>query len=214
VRIGTRLDEVGRQGFDEVIVVDGGSRDRTIEIASRAEAVRVLTAPRGRGPQQNAGAREATGEVLLFLHADTSLPAGARTRIEGTMADDGVVAGAFRVRTVADVGRNRLGPLLALADVRSRVTRLPYGDQALFVRRAVFERVGGFPDEPLMEDVALSRRLRAQGRIVTVPAIVRVSGRRFLAHPVTSTLALWTFPMLHRLGVPPRVLARWYGNPR
>ena len=197
-----------------MIVVDGGSRDRTIEIASRAAAVRVLTAPRGRGPQQNVGARVATGDVLLFLHADTSLPADARTRIERTMADDGVVAGAFRVRTVADVGRNRLGPLLALADVRSRVTRLPYGDQALFVRRAVFERVGGFPDEPLMEDVALSRRLRAQGRIVTVPATVRVSGRRFLAHPVTSTLALWTFPMLHRLGVPPRVLARWYGNPR
>ena len=156
----------------------------------------------------------ATGEVLLFLHADVGLPADAVAHVGRALADSGVVAGAFRVRTVADDGANWLGPLLRIADLRSRVTRLPYGDQAVFVRREAFDAVGGFPDEPLMEDVVLARRLRRIGRMVTVPAYVRASGRRFLRRPVTSVLAMWTFPMLHRLGVPPRVLARMYGNPR
>jgi hypothetical protein len=162
----------------------------------------------------NAGARGTHADVLLFLHADVELPLDARDWIERTLAVPGVVAGAFRIRTVADVGRNWLGPVLRLADVRSRVTRTPYGDQALFVRREAFERAGGFPDEPLMEDVALAQHLRRLGRLVVVPAEVRVSGRRFLRHPILGTLAMWTFPALHRAGVPPRVLARLYGNPR
>jgi rSAM/selenodomain-associated transferase 2 len=213
-RIGTRLDELAVRGFDEVVVVDGGSRDGTAEIARARTGVRVLAAPRGRGRQLNAGAGAASGDVLLFLHADTELPADARAWVERTLADRSVVAGAFRIRTVADVGRNWLGPLLRLADVRSHVTTLPYGDQALFVRRTAFEQAGGFPDEPLMEDVELARRLRRTGRIVVVPAYVRVSGRRFLQHPIVGTLAMWTFPSLHRLGVPARVLGRFYGNPR
>jgi rSAM/selenodomain-associated transferase 2 len=213
-RIGARLAELAAQGFAEVVVVDGGSRDRTVAIAQGREGVRVLAAPRGRGQQQNAGARAATGAVLLFLHADAALPPDAGRWIAGALADTAVVGGAFRVRTIADDGRNWLGPLLRIADVRSRVTRLPYGDQALFVRREAFERAGGFPDEPLMEDVTLARRLRRIGRLVTVPAYVRVSGRRFLKHPIAGTLAMWTFPTLHRLGVSARTLARLYGNPR
>ncbi len=213
-RIGARFGELETIGVDEVLVADGGSRDGTVEIARAQPGVRVIVGPRGRGRQLNAGARAATGEVLVFLHADTQLPGDARAWIERTLADRGVVAGAFRVRTVADVGRNWLGPLLRIADIRSHVTRLPYGDQALFVRRDAFERVGGFPDEPLMEDVDLVRRLRRVGRVVTVPAYVRASGRRFLRHPIAGTLAMWTFPTLHRVGVPPRLLARLYGNPR
>jgi rSAM/selenodomain-associated transferase 2 len=213
-RIGDRLRELAGYGFGDVLVVDGGSRDATCDVVRAHPAARLVTAPRGRGSQLNAGARAATGDVLLFLHADVALPADAAAWIARTLADPGVVAGAFRVQTVADAGHNWLGPLLRIADLRSHVTRLPYGDQALFVRRAAFEAAGGFPDEPLMEDVALARRLRRIGRVVTVPAYVRASGRRFLRHPIAGTLAMWTFPTLHRLGVPPRLLARLYGNPR
>ena len=213
-RIGARLRELAVRAVDEVIVVDGGSHDGTTEIARAQPGVQVVVAPRGRGRQLNAGARAARGDVLLFLHADTELPEDVRAWVERTLADPSVVAGAFRVRTVADVGRNWLGPLLRIADIRSHVTRLPYGDQALFVRREAFERVGGFPDEPLMEDVELVRRLRRIGRVVTVPAYVRASGRRFLRHPIAGTLAMWTFPTLYRVGVPPRILARLYRNVR
>ena len=213
-RIDDRLRELARHAFADVIVVDGGSRDGTPDIVRGHPDVRLVTTPRGRGRQMNAGAREAAGDVLLFLHADVALPPDALVWIERALADPRVVAGAFRVRTVADVGRNWLGPFLRIADIRSHLTRLPYGDQAIFVRRTVFAAIGGFPDDPLMEDVALVRRVRTMGRLVTVPAYVRVSGRRFLRHPVAGTLAMWTFPTLHRLGVPSRVLARLYGNPR
>ena len=208
-RIGQCLAEL--QGFEEFIVVDGGSRDRTVEIA-RAAGARVETAPRGRASQMNHGARLVSGDVLLFLHADVSLPEGAAAHIERALADRAVVAGAFRTWHVADDGRR--APWLHLADLRSRLSGLPYGDQALFVRREAFERVGGFPDQPLMEDLELSRRLRRLGRIAIVPASVRVSGRRFLAHPIRDTLLVNAFPLLYRLGVPAARLARFYADVR
>ena len=215
LRIGDRLEELGRTaGIAEVIVVDGGSRDRTAEITRSFPDVRLVSAARGRGSQMNAGARVASGDVLLFLHADVALPPDAATWVERVLADPAVVAGAFRTWTVADAGRSWVAPLLHLADLRSRFTQLPYGDQALFVRRDVFDGVGGFPDQPLMEDLELSLRLRRVGRIATAPATVRVSGRRFLARPIRSAVQMRLFPLLYRLGVPPRVLARLYGNPR
>jgi rSAM/selenodomain-associated transferase 2 len=206
------LQRVG--GLDEIVVVDGGSRDGTPDIARGVPGVRVLSAPRGRGMQLNAGARAARGDVLLFLHADASLPLDAASWVAGALADPGVVAGAFRLRTIADGGPHWLAPLLRLADLRARLTRFPYGDQAVFVRRAAFELVGGFPDQPLMEDVELARRLRRVGRIRTVAGVVRVSGRRFLANPVRAILAMRLFPLLYRLGVSPGRLARLYGAPR
>jgi rSAM/selenodomain-associated transferase 2 len=201
-------------GVGEIVVVDGGSRDRTVALARDAPGVRILIAPGGRGPQMNAGAGVATAAVLLFLHADVTLPGDAAARIAAALADRRVVAGAFRTHTAAEGARSWVTPLLPLADLRSRMTRLPYGDQALFVRRSVFEAVGGFPDQPLMEDVELARRLRRVGRIVRVPAVVEVSGRRFAARPIASLLAMRVFPLLYRLGVPPQVLARLYGEPR
>lgn len=201
-------------GIDEIVVVDGGSRDDTVAIARRAPGVRVLTASRGRGMQLNAGARAAYGDVLLFLHADAALPSDAARLVGRALDEPGVVAGAFRLRTVADGGPRWLGPLLRFADLRSRVTRLPYGDQAVFVRRDAFERVGGFPDQALMEDVELARRLWRVGRIRTVPGVVRVSGRRFVANPLRAVLAMRLFPLLYRLGVSPARLARLYGDPR
>jgi rSAM/selenodomain-associated transferase 2 len=214
-RIGRRLDELSAlSGVAEILVVDGGSGDRTVEIARRHAAVRVLAAPRGRGPQMNAGARAAKGELLLFLHADVSLPPDAAEWIERALADRGVVAGAFRTWTIPEGAASWLGPFLHLADIRSHYTRLPYGDQAVFVRREAFFRAGGFPEQPLMEDIELSRRLRRLGRVVIVPAYVRVSGRRFLARPLAYTAAVNVFPLLYRLGVEAHVLSRFYGSVR
>ena len=214
-RLGRRLAELtATPGLGEVLVVDGGSADSTAAIAHTFSGVRLLSAARGRARQMNAGAAAAVGDVFLFLHADVSLPRDAATWIVRTLADPRVVAGAFRTWTVPDGASTRLGRVLHLADIRSRVTRFPYGDQAIFVRRDAFARVGGFPDQPLMEDLELSRRLRRLGRIATVPAVVRVSGRRFVTRPIRFTLIARTFPTLYRLGVPPRVLARFWGAVR
>jgi rSAM/selenodomain-associated transferase 2 len=200
----------------EVVVVDGGSTDGTPERAAAVTGLtaRVLRAARGRGRQLNAGAAAATADVLLFLHADVELPDDAPTRIAEALRDPDVVAGAFRTRHATEGRRSAVGPLLFIADVRSRVSGLPYGDQALFVRAEAFREAGGFPDEPLMEDIELSRRLRRIGRIRVVPSCVRVSGRRILAAPVRTTLAMNLFPLLFRLGVRPSTLARLYGDPR
>ncbi len=214
-RIGARLAELSvMRGIGEVIVVDGGSTDDTVRIASAVRGTRVISAPRGRGPQMNAGAQAASGAVLLFQHADVVLPADAVAWVGRALADPKVVAGAFQTRHVADGRESWIVPLLWIADIRSRATRLPYGDQAIFVRREAFLRAGGFPDQPLMEDLELSRRLRRLGRMETVPATVRVSGRRFLARPFRTMASMRLFPALYRFGVPPRLLARLYGASR
>lgn len=200
-------------GVDEVVVVDGGSTDETLECIPQLPNVRVVRSARGRALQLNAGARAARGEVLVFLHADVRLPVDAVALIHEALADAGVVGGAFRTWTVAD-RPTRLGPLLHLADLRSRYTSLPYGDQAPFVRRTVFESIGGFPEQPLMEDLEFSMRLRQAGRVARVPARVTVSGRRFIARPVFFTLLVNAFPALYRLGVSPESLARFYEHVR
>lgn len=207
-------DVLAIAGRKEVIVVDGGSRDDTLALA-RTRPVRVLESARGRARQMNAGAEVAAGAVLLFLHADTTLPADALARAQTALADPAVVAGAFRTWTVADPPDVPwFAPLLHVADLRSRYTSLPYGDQALFVRADAFRAVGGFADQPLMEDLELARRLRRRGRIVTVPARVRVSARRLVARPVFYTVVMNTFPALYRLGVSPERLARLYRSVR
>jgi len=201
-------------GIHEVIVVDGGSRDRTLDLVRATPGVTVLIAPKGRARQMNAGAKAASGDVLLFLHADVRLPLDAMRWIAEALSDPEVIAGAFRTWTVSEGRGTWLAPLLHLADFRSRYTSLPYGDQALFVRAEVFRQLGGFPEQPLMEDLELSRRLHRFGAVRIVPASVRVSGRRFLSKPVYYTLLVNIFPLLYRLGVPPRVLATFYGNTR
>ncbi|HSM51834.1 MAG TPA: TIGR04283 family arsenosugar biosynthesis glycosyltransferase [Thermoanaerobaculia bacterium] len=214
-RIGRQLAALVASGaWHEVICVDGGSADGTLAAARAVAGATVLSSPRGRAVQMNRGAAAATGDVLLFLHADVELPADAPERIATALADPAVGGGAFRTWTVPDGRRTWLAPLLHLGDLRSRYSRLPYGDQAIFVRTALFRRLGGFPEIALMEDLAFSRALSREARIRIVPAAVRVSGRRFLARPVYYFLLVNLMPLLVALGVPPERLARLYGNPR
>lgn len=214
-RIQGCLAQFQRQaGNWELIVADGGSTDGTPELAEALGATVVRCPSRGRGPQQNAGAALARGQVLLFLHADALLPEEAHRWITDTLMGPGTVAGAFRVRHVAETWKGWRKGLLRFADLRSRWTRHPYGDQALFVRRSIFDAVGGFPLKPLMEDIALARSLRSMGRTRTVPTPLHVSARRFEQGFLRAFLCMNTFPLLDRLGMPASTLARLYGHPR
>ena len=171
-RLGRRLAELAATpGLGEVLVVDGGSADSTVAIAHTFSGVRLLSAARGRARQMNAGAAAAVGDVFLFLHADVSLPRDAAAWIVRTLADPRVVAGAFRTWTVPDGAPSRLGPLLRLADIRSRVARFPYGDQAIFVRRDAFARAGGFPPPT----AARADRHRSRRRPRVRPAVRRTA---------------------------------------
>ncbi|MBI5362441.1 MAG: TIGR04283 family arsenosugar biosynthesis glycosyltransferase [Planctomycetes bacterium] len=215
-RIAKRLEELRHHPVHEVIVVDGGSTDATRSIVRQFPDVRLILAAPGRARQMNEGARAAGGDVVLFLHADVALPAHAMPLVRQTLADPQAVAGAFRTWTVAD--DDAQAPwwrfLLHLADLRSRYSSHPYGDQAIFVRRTSFWRVGGFPDQPLMEDLELSCRLHSEGKLRILPVRVLVSGRRFLYRPIYYALMINLFPLLYHMGVSPTRLARWYGNPR
>lgn len=201
-------------GIFEVIVVDGGSTDRTRQLVEAQSSATLIRASRGRATQLNAGAVQAQGEALLFLHADVRLPVDAASWVSQVLADPSAAAGAFRTWTVPEGRAPAWGPLLHLADLRSRYSRVPYGDQALFVLRERFFEAGGFPQIELMEDFELSRRLLKFGEIRTVPATVEVSARRFLARPLFYLAVMNLFPMLYQLGVPPRTLSAIYGHVR
>ena len=191
----------------EVIVVDGQSTDRTREIA-RAHGATVVESPRGRGRQLTAGASIATGDTLLFLHADTSLPSGFADDVSRALDQPGVCAGAFRLLIDAPGRSFRL--IEKLVHFRSRVRQMPYGDQAIFVPASVFQEAGGFPDLPIMEDYALIRRLRRMGRIEIAPAAVVTSARRWIKHGVwRTTLCNQACLLAHWLGVPAARIARW-----
>lgn len=198
-----------RQRGAEVIVVDGGSADGTRERA-RPLADRVILAPRGRAAQMNAGAQHAQGEVLLFLHADTRLPDGADRLLMDGLADGGCAWGRFDVRIE---GRHPLLRVIAGAmNLRSRLTGLATGDQAIFARREVFAAVGGYPDIPLMEDIALSRLLRRRHAPLCLRARVSTSGRRWERQGVFRTvLLMWRLRLAYFCGADPRRLAIRYG---
>ncbi|WP_081610833.1 TIGR04283 family arsenosugar biosynthesis glycosyltransferase [Thioalkalivibrio sp. ALJ7] len=192
----------------EVLLVDGGSRDGTPE---RAHPLvdRVLTAAPGRASQMNAGAAHAQGEILWFLHADTEPSPEADQAIRGAI-EDGADWGYFSVRLS---GERRLFRMVErMMTARSRMTGIATGDQGIFVRRALFEQVGGFPEQPLMEDVALSVRLkRAAERRVCLPSRLITSSRRWEERgAVRVILLMWWLRLAYALGVAPERLARWY----
>jgi rSAM/selenodomain-associated transferase 2 len=174
-------------GDYEVIVVDGGSGDRTCEIVRAEPKVRLLTAPKGRASQMNAGAREASGEWLLFLHADTRLPEDALARLNAMESDPAIQAGGFLHRFAGEDWRLRL--VSVLDNFRCRRTRIIYGDQAMFVRRKLFERLGGFPEQPILEDVAFCEKLvRATVPVLLAPPVL-TDPRKFVQMGVWRTLA-------------------------
>ena len=193
----------------ETIVVDGGSRDRTVALAAPL-ADRLITAPRGRAVQMNAGAVAATGDVLLFLHADTRLPAEADRLVLDGLARSGRQWGRFDVRIS---GRHPLLRVVAaLMNIRSRLTGIATGDQAMFVRRDLFERVGGFPAIPLMEDVAFSRAAKRVGEPLCLSPHAITSGRRWEQRGVMRTILLmWRLRLAYSLGAAPARLAHLYG---
>ncbi len=198
-----------RERGAEVLVVDGGSRDDTPALA-RAHADRVIAAPRGRAAQMNAGAATATGDVLLFLHADTILPPDADRLIVRGLQETGLAWGRFDVDIA---GRHRLLPVVAtLMNRRSRLTGIATGDQAMFVRADAFARAGGFPDVPLMEDIAISRALKRLSRPLCLAGPVITSGRRWEKNGVARTIGLmWRLRLAYFLGADPARLARAYG---
>lgn len=193
----------------EIIVVDGGSRDATVALATPL-ADRVITAARGRALQMNAGAAIASGRVLLFLHADTRLPDNAVQQVMAGLARTGRLWGRFDVRIA---GRHPLLPVVAvMMNLRSRLTGVATGDQAIFVQQTLFATIGGFPAIPLMEDVALSSLLRRRGPPLCLKARAVTSGRRWEKHGVMRTIVLmWRLRFAYWLGAAPAVLARTYG---
>lgn len=192
----------------EVVVADGGSVDGTVAIARRSGA-RVLACEQGRARQMNRGAHETQGDTLLFLHADAVLGAGATEAIEGALADPAVVGGFFRLRIRSPRTALRLAAFGS--NLRARGLGLPYGDQGIFLRRSIYEELGGFPDVPFLEDLALIRMLRRKGRLAPLDVTLSTGDRHWRELGVVGTALLdWTMVALFFFGVSPKTLAPHY----
>ncbi|HEY0544802.1 MAG TPA: TIGR04283 family arsenosugar biosynthesis glycosyltransferase [Pyrinomonadaceae bacterium] len=206
--IGATLDAVKEvRGRVEIIVVDGGSDDGTIEIL-RERGVRIIQSERGRGLQLHAGACAARGEILWFLHADTLPPVDAAGRIGEVLSDEKIVGGNFRVRFD---GERVAARFLTWLYPRLRRLGLCYGDSGIFVRREIYGRIGGFKPFPIFEDLDLVQKLKRVGRVAQAQATVVTSSRRFEGRSFAVTFARWSvLQALYWLGVHPRRLGRMY----
>ena len=208
--IAKTIESIGPGNKKEVIVVDGESNDDTVWIAKSLGA-KVITSSPPRARQMNQGAAKATGDVLVFLHADTRLPEKFEDFIFNSFKQPKMVAGAFELRMDSPMPGLRL--IERLANWRSRFLKMPYCDQAIFISSRVFHQIGGFPDIPIMEDFELIRRLQKQGKIVILPVPVLTSPRRWqnlgiLKTTLINQLVIATYFM----GIAPEVIARWYGR--
>jgi rSAM/selenodomain-associated transferase 2 len=207
------LSTLGLTGGEELIVADGGSADATVSIAGQFTG-KVVSSRRGRAAQMNAGAEAASGDILLFLHADCVLPAGGFGAVRRALSDEGVVAGGFWLSIEHPALRFRI--IERGANLRSYLTRLIYGDQGMFLRRETFRELGGYAPIPLMEDVEISQRLRRRGRITFVGPPVRTLPRRWLREgALRTTLRDWRRALSYTMfGASPEELARRYRDVR
>jgi rSAM/selenodomain-associated transferase 2 len=194
---------------EELIVVDGGSSDQTMNIA-REFTDNIFSAKTGRASVMNYGVKKASGDILLFLHADCLLPENCFSMIREALKDNDVAAGAFLLRI------DHKGPgfrmIESVSNLRSRITRLLYGDQGMFLRRETFKKIGGFADIPLMEDIEISGRLKKEGKIVFLKPAIRASARRWLNEGlIYTTLRDWTIAFSYTfLKVSPDKLIKYY----
>jgi rSAM/selenodomain-associated transferase 2 len=196
----------------EIVVVDGGSNDGSVELAwPRCDI--LIGAARGRALQMNAGATRASGNALVFVHADTIVPMTFARDIEAALADPEVVGGRFDIRLNDD---HPLFVLIgALISLRSRISRTGTGDQAIFVRKRIFDSLGGFPHMPICEDLDFARRLKRVGRVACLRSRVITSARRWRRGGIMRTvLRMWTIRLLYLAGVSPVRLARMYSDVR
>ena len=197
-----------QDGNFEVIVADGGSSDGTLSIAKQFSD-KVVLSPKGRGIQMNQGANLAEGEILLFLHADSTLDPKGLDAIRESLRDDHMVGGAFRL----SIDSSHWGLRLVSfgANLRTALSRIPYGDQGIFVRKKVFDRMGGFQDLPFMEELDFFRRLKKEGKVSLLRERIRTSPRRWYREGILKvTLRNQVFLALYYFGVSPHRLVRWY----
>lgn len=198
----------------EVVVADGGSTDGTRDWLALQNFAKVVDAPAGKGNQLNAGVRAASGEIFLFLHADCELPSNACKRIASHLESSNIVGGCFQV-CFRDNSSGSLKMVAAGINFRSRMAQSGTGDQGIFVRRAVFEKVGGFPDWPLFEDVELVKRIKKAGRFAVLPSKILISPRRHLAKGVFRTVLLvYALRIGYWCGVSPFKLKKWFSDSR
>lgn len=202
------LQSLGRYDFWEIIVVDGGSVDRSKDLAKRYTD-KVISSQAGRGAQLNKGARKASGDALLFLHADSKIESDITCAIRQGLNTPGIAGGAFRLRI--DSSRPGLKLISSVANLRSRLFGFAFGDQGIFVKREVFEKVGGFGDTPLMEDVDFVKRIKAYGGFLVMDDFICTSPRRWEREGVIfCTLRNSLILFLYNIGVPTITLKRWY----
>lgn len=197
-------------GHHELIIVDGGSTDGSIRIA--AKYGKVLTSARGRSRQLNTGAAAATGDILLFLHADTWLEQGALRAVEAALSS-GYIGGGFRQKID---GKSILYRMIETAgDIRGKYLKVFYGDSGIFLARADFEKIGGFPDVPILEDMKFSKGLGQLGKTTLVTPYIHISARRWETRGILrTTLNNWLITLLYFLGISPEKLARLYSHIR
>ncbi|WP_447969684.1 TIGR04283 family arsenosugar biosynthesis glycosyltransferase [Nitrospira sp. M1] len=217
--LSSTLSNLTQLHMDEVIIVDGGSQDRTREIAQTYLAThypqtgQLLTTAKGRACQMNAGGLSAQSDIIIFLHADTRLPKEARQSIEEAMHSGEYVGGRFDVQFEMDRGYAWL--ISRMMNWRSRWSQIFTGDQAMFVRYTAFRQLKGFSDIPLMEDIEFSSRLRHVGPVISLRSKVTTSFRRWEQHgPLRTILHMWTLRFLYWIGVSPNTLHQFYGTVR
>ena len=209
LRIAATLKQIG-EGV-EIIVVDGGSTDKTREIAEQLGAKVIISSSKGRAFQMNLGAKIAKGDILLFLHGDTLLPHEFQEQIINTLSQSGIVAGAFELKIDGEEKTLRL--VEKLVNWRSRWLSLPYGDQGIFLKASILADLGGFPELPIMEDFDLIQRLKKLGKISIISTPVLTSARRWQRLGIFKTTLINQMIILgYWLGISPARLARWYGR--